>query len=343
LDRRMEVHLLCVDWAGARPMQLRLHCLNAERPLHFWENITFAKQVDEYLHKKKFDLVFSLERTLHQDVYRAGDGLHQVWIERKLEFTPGASRLAVKFNPLHWSTLELEKRTFDPERTKAIVANSLMVRKEIEARTSFPPSRVEVIPNGVDLGKFTPGEPSKQAASRRKFNLPPEKFIFLLVGSGFFRKGVPFAMDFVKKLRRPEAALWVIGRGDLPSGADKSWVYHHPKVTSISEAYKAADVFLLPTLYDPFANVVLEAMASGLPVITSGYNGAADYIKEGEEGWIWRDLRDVDGMIQRAQPLFNKEIRQSMGVCARDKAEQFSLDRNVDATVEYLKQIAGLA
>ena len=340
VDRGVETHLLCLEWAGMHPPDLRIHHLLNHRPFHFWENVAFARHAEEFVKRGyAYDLVFSLERTLLQDIYRAGDGLHQVWLDRKRQFSSRMERIAMALNPVHATTCMLEWRTFDPNCTGYVIANSLMVKREIVARTAFPQDRVEVIPNGVDTGKFTPTDPGRKHVIRNKYSIPDDKFVFLLVGSGFFRKGVRFAIEFVKRLRRPDVLLWVVGRGALPANTDPRMVRHQQSVTSMSDIYRAADAFLLPTLYDPFANVTLEAMASGLPVITSGFNGASDFIRDGEEGWVWRDLNDFDSIVEKAQLLFKPEIRKSMGIVARSKAEEFTIGRNVEATLGFIRKV----
>jgi UDP-glucose:(heptosyl)LPS alpha-1,3-glucosyltransferase len=342
VHRGVEPHLLCREWAGMHPPDLRIHHMPDKRLFHFWENVAFARQARQFVQRGYgYDVVFSLERTMLQDIYRAGDGLHEVWVERKKQFSTPMERIALALNPLHVTTGALERRTFDPECTGYVIANSPMVKREIAERTAFPESRVEVIPNGVDTSKFTPVEGSRKQNIRRVYNIPQDKFVFLLVGSGFFRKGVRQAIDFVKRLRRPDAMLWVVGRGTLPANSDPQLVRHQMSATSISDIYRAADAFLLPTLYDPFANVTLEAMASGLPVITTAYNGASDFIKDGDEGWVWSDLKDFDSIIERIQPLFKPEIRESMGIVARARAEQFTLSRNVEATLGFIRKVIG--
>jgi len=341
VERGIEVHLLCLEWAGMHPPDLRIHHLPNSRPFHFWENVVFARQAEEFVKRGyAYDVVFSLERTLLQDIYRAGDGLHSVWMERKKQFGTPLERLAMSFNPMHATMCALEKRTFDRERTSHVIANSLMVKKEIATHTAFPEDQVEVIPNGVDISKFTVPDANRKRSIRKNHNLPEDKIIFLLVGSGFFRKGVRLAIEFIKRLRRPDVMLWVVGRGTLPPNTDPRLVRHQKSATSISDIYRAADAFILPTLYDPFANVTLEAMASGLPVITSAFNGASDFITEGDEGWIWRDLNDLNAIVEKAQPLFKAEVRESMGVVARAKAEQFTLTRNVEATLGFIRKVA---
>ena len=341
VERHMDVHLLCMEWAGSHPPDLRIHHLSCGRPFHFWENIAFIRRAEQFVkHGYLFDVVFSLERTALQDVYRAGDGLHQVWVERKRQFSGPVERLAIGLNPLHRTLCALERRTFNPEATGYVVANSIMVKREIVSRTGFPGDRVEVIPNGVDTSKFTPCEPNRKKSVRRNHNIPEDKFVFLLVGSGFFRKGVRYAIDFVKRLNRRDVMLWIVGRGDLPRNADPGLVHHQRSITNIADAYRAADAFLLPTLYDPFSTVVLEAMASGLPVITTAYNGASDFITDGDEGWVWHDLKDVNSIVSRVQPLFEPELRESMGILSRAKAEKFTLDGNVDATLGFIRKVA---
>jgi UDP-glucose:(heptosyl)LPS alpha-1,3-glucosyltransferase len=107
----------------------------------------------------------------------------------------------------------------------------------------------------------------------------------------------------------------------------------------IERFYAAADVFVLPTLYDPFSNACLEAMASGLPVITTRNNGAAEIIEEGMEGFITSSITDPSDLARRIIPaLADAEV---MGLRARAKAEQFSIDRAAREFMALIKRKKG--
>lgn len=153
--------------------------------------------------REKFDCVFSLERTLKQDVYRAGDGLHRVWLERRKQFAPWWKRPLVGLGAFHRNMMALEARTFDPVNTKHVIVNSEMVRGEIAQHfPAFPQERIHLIRNGVEVQRF---QKADRNAARQRFGLlADDDFVLVFVGSGWERKGLPWLLKFMA------------GRGDNP-------------------------------------------------------------------------------------------------------------------------------
>src|ERR1051325_3062708 len=135
VERGHEPHLFAEAWEGALD-GVKFHRVvaggsRARRPLNF------ARAIRAELAKEKFDCVFSLERTLQQDVYRAGDGVHRVWLERRRQFAPWWKKPFVGHGAFHRNMLALEARTFDPANTHRIIVNSEMVRREIRKHFAF--------------------------------------------------------------------------------------------------------------------------------------------------------------------------------------------------------------
>ena len=142
-----EVHLFANAWSETPHVQF--HKVPILRGMSFTKILTFALGAQKVVKRAECDLVFSLERTLHQDVYRAGDGCHREWLLER------GGRFA-RLNPLHLTILALEKRVFSPVRTGWIIANSKRGKDEIIKHYKFPAERIEVIYNGVDLKRFQP-------------------------------------------------------------------------------------------------------------------------------------------------------------------------------------------
>lgn len=347
--RGAEVHLYARKWSGPPSGDIELHRVGGPSWPAILGYASFVFMVGRAIGKKHFDLVQSNERTLCQDVYRAGDGVHARWLELRARRQGSLRRLSLSWNPFHLFRLWLERRLFEDPALKAVVVNSEMVRREILSRFRIDAARIHTIYNGVDLNRFHPDHRGTEGRKKRESaGAREDELIVLLVGSGFERKGLEWAMRGVARARVP-ARLWVVGRGrtdfyrklaaELNLGS--RFTLWGPQTDPVP-FYAAADVFLLPTLYDPFPSVVLEAMASGLPVITTEQCGAAEIIDPGREGFVLDQPESTDRMAECLDLLSSEEERLRMGREARARAENFPWDRTVSRLEElYQGLIAG--
>ena len=283
-----ETHLFAEKWQGQAP-GVQFHGIQvagsrAERPL------LFAKGVKAALQQEKFDCVFSLERTLKQGVYRAGDGLHRVWLERRRQFTPWWKRPLVGMGAFHRNMMALEARTFDPANTKRIIVNSEMVRGEIAQHfPTFPQERIHLVRNGVDVQRFQNADRSN---ARLRFGLRDDDFALVFVGSGWERKGLPWLLQFMAaRADDPKLKLLVVTRDRIRGKVPPNVILTGP-LNDVEAAYAAADVLTFLPIYEPCSNVVTEALATGIPAITTSFNGASELITPGVNGHILDDPRD---------------------------------------------------
>ena len=241
----------------------------AVRPLVMAAAVSLAHR------RAAWDVVQSHERTLGQDVYRAGEGCHRAWLAARGRRGRGVYNAVV---------LALERRVF--ATTRHVVAIARAGKAEIEQLYGVPPARVHVVYNGVDLVRFRPATAAERAAARSQADLPADARTLLFVGSGFERKGLATAIDALARLSG-DAWLLVIGKGDIGAyqaqaerlGVAKrvAWLGARPDV---ERWYAAADVVVLPTMYEPFGNVHLEALASGVPIVTTTRAGGAEIVRD---------------------------------------------------------------
>jgi len=180
-----DIHLFAESWAET-PSGVELHPVHCAGSRAGKPRL-FAEAVQRELAGEKFDCVFSLERTLRQDVYRAGDGVHRVWLQRKREFAPWWRKPFIGLGAFHRTLLELEAQTFNPQNTRHIIVNSEMVKREILENFRFPPERIHLVRNGVDVVRFQGGN---REATRARFGVKDGEFLLLFVGSGWERKGL---------------------------------------------------------------------------------------------------------------------------------------------------------
>jgi UDP-glucose:(heptosyl)LPS alpha-1,3-glucosyltransferase len=283
-----ETHLYAEKWqgqaAGVQFHTVPVDAPRAERPLRF------AEAVNGMLRQERFDCVFSLERTLKQDVYRAGDGLHRVWLERRKQFAPWWKRPLVSFGAFHRNMMALEAQTFDPANTKHVIVNSEMVHDEIARHfPAFPHERIHLVRNGVETKRF---QNADRKAARRRFGLKDDDFVLVFVGSGWERKGLPWLLQFMAaRGDDPSLKLLVVTRDRMRGKIPPNVILTGP-LNDVESAYAAADVLTFLPVYEPSSNVVTEALATGIPAITTSFNGASELIDPGINGHVLDDPRD---------------------------------------------------
>lgn len=277
--RGVDVSIIARDWeTGAAGVPgIRLDPFHIGRT---WRDAGFARAVRRLIGQQRFDLVQSHERIPGCDVYRAGDGVHASWLE--LRRRP-LDRLA----PWHRYTLAAEADMFRHPRLRAVICNSRMVRDDIARRFGVGEAKLHVICNGVDLDAFHPRLRAEQGiALREKTGVATGMPLILFVGSGYERKGLSTLLHGLSRMARRDARLWVVGRDKHESllrklaqtlGVDDRVLFLGAQA-DVKPFYAAADLFALPTRYDPFPNAALEALACGLPLLTTTSCGAAELV-----------------------------------------------------------------
>lgn len=281
---------------------------------------------------RRFDVVQSFSRTRHQDIFRAGGGCHAAYMERAYGTVGSALR---RLSPRHAILLGIERAVFgDP--SQLILCNSAMVRDEIRDRHPVAEERLAVVPNGVDVERFNPRLRTTTGRSLRAALAPEAECVWLLAGNGFARKGVATALEAMALRDAAGEELWIAGQDDPAPwqaqarrlGVAERTRFLGPRA-DLPDVYAAADALLLPTSYDAFANVCLEAAASGIPVITSAANGAAAWI--GAAGRVVAEPDDAAGFAAALGELADPELRAQLGAAARRRAEATTWDDHVDA------------
>ena len=287
-----------------------------------WRDWSFSRAVCRALSEREFDLVQSHERIACCDVYRAGDGVHAQWLENRARVLGAAGRIGLALNPYHRFLLAAERRLFKSPRLRAVICNSKMVRDEIRRHFGTPEEKLHVVYNGVDLDVFHPRLKSQRLAVRAAMGLAPETMLYLFVGSGFERKGLPQLLRAMPALA--SAHLLVVGEDKRQKAMQRLCmelgvaprVHFMGPQKDVKPWYGAADCFVLPTLYDPFPNAALEAMASGLPVITTTQCGAAEFVEQGVGGAVC-EAGDGVGLALAMGKLNEVAYAETMGRAAR--------------------------
>jgi UDP-glucose:(heptosyl)LPS alpha-1,3-glucosyltransferase len=343
-----EVTIVCRSHEEAPHPAVRFVVLRSFAPGAAWRMWAFARDVERHLAVGGYDAVLGLGKTWTHDVIRLGGGCHQTYLD--LAHVATRSRWE-KVIGRGWVkqrvALAIEARALAPAAYVRVVTNSEMVKRDVGARYAVPAEKIDVIYNGVDLGRFHPDRHRDRAVElRRACGLAPEDFVVLFLGSGYGRKGLDLLLDAFARLVRqvPRACLLVVGY-------DSAQAAYENKAAQLGIAertcflggrrdaevcYAAANVYALPTLYDPFANSTLEALATGLPVITTTANGGHE-ILDGDTGSV---LGPQDGATALANELLLWNRRRTDTAIPRGRAEEFSQERAVRATAAVLDRVA---
>lgn len=352
-----EIHIFAIKWqSGRQQKNVHFHRVPAITFISFLRDLTFAVSSFFLVKKQReyFDIIQTHDKTLLQDVYRAGDGCHMEWLRQRWKRTGPAGKASIVLNPYHWLVLALERFIFKRHRFKKVIAISELVKRNVMDNYGVSPADIEVIYNGVDLEKFHPDNGKKYRSEiRRRYGLADDDFVVLFVGSGFERKGVKYLVQAVESVPGP-VSLMIVGKGKHPhasplteGGSEGEAFQHKQRVIfcgpqeEIYKYYAAADIFAFPTMYEPFGNVHLEALASGLPVVTTKQSGAAEIIKDGVHGFVVDEPEDVEGLAGKIKFfLHNGELLGSMSENARKLAETFSFERHIERMLK-IYRLAG--
>ncbi|GAB2180989.1 glycosyltransferase family 4 protein [Denitratisoma sp. agr-D3] len=335
VERGLDVTIITRQWRGERQAGRQVRLCNPFHLGRLWRDAGFSRAVRQIVASGEFDLVQSHERIPGCHIYRAGDGVHATWLELRARTQSPLAALFTRWHPWHRYVLRAEARMFRHPDLRAVICNSRMVKDDIVRRFGVAEDKLHVIHNGVDLAYFHPGlRAEHRERTLAELGIPAQAKVVLFVGSGFERKGLFPLLHAVAGLA--DVHLLVVGKDrklaqarQLAATLGLAGRSHFLGArTDVRPYYGAADVFALPTLYDPFPNAVLEALACGLSVLTSPGSGAtelvdaacgrvADALDSGQQGRALADL------LALASDSATQAARQRAETCsAEDMAAQ---------------------
>ncbi|WP_058913705.1 glycosyltransferase family 4 protein [Entomohabitans teleogrylli] len=317
----LALNVITREWQGPVKPAWQIHICNPPK----WGRISrergFANAARALWQAQQFDLVQSHERIAGCDLYRAGDGVHRRWLEERSRILPGWKAKLLWYDRYHRYVMNAEQEMYGDPALRAVICNAAMVKQEIMANFGFPEHKIHVIYNAIDHQRFAPPDPQQRLALRSRLGIAARATCLIFVGSGFERKGLDAA---IRALAPTDRHLLVVGKDKDQSryqalartlGCDQR-VHFFGIQQETLPFYQASDGLLLPTLYDPFPNVILEAMACGLPVITTTGCGGAEFIDAGRNGYVC-DALDIPALTQAIMALPSDISDSEPGRCAR--------------------------
>jgi len=305
-----------------------------------------------------FDIIHGVGWTLTMNVFNPHGGVEQAYLRQ--EFRSITSRFyhlwrfARRYlSPEHYLTLWIQKRQYLSPRVKKIIAISHMIKRDILRRYGTLAEKVVVVFNSVDLDRFHPrNRGAYRAEKRASLGIPPDTIVLMFVGNNYRLKGLEPLMAAMGLLRKrfpaPPFRLLVAGRGQIARYRRKArrlgvsdLVLFLGPVREIEQYYAASDIYVHPTFYDSCSLTVLEALASGLPVVTTRFNGAADAIVSDEGGRVVDDPANVKDLAESIAPYFDEGCRNRARTVTRQWMERYSPSTNVGETLRVYYEVAG--
>jgi UDP-glucose:(heptosyl)LPS alpha-1,3-glucosyltransferase len=235
----------------------------------------------------------------------------------------------------------IERRIFEDRVPLEIHTSSRLVRDDLLAAYDVDPARIRVVTPGVDLDEFQP--PADRIAARREVDLSEAATVILFCGHSFKLKGLDRAVLALAKMREP-ALLVIVGKDDPTPylalarrlGVAERLRFVGARIDTW-RFFQAADIFVLPTRVDMWGMTVAEAMATGVPPITTTGAGAADVIANEQDGFVLSEPLDVDLLAATLDRLAaDPDLRHRIGQAAEKRARGLTWDehgRQVEAAM----------
>lgn len=297
--------------------------------------LAFDRACQKWLKSHPQDIVFGLERTTHQTHYRAGSGVHAIYLKRRSLVESRLKCFSFQCNPLHHLLQHLEKKAFEAPDLRRLFTNSAMVKQEILQTYSVDPRKIAVVHNGVEWKEW------ENPFQKSLINPRQAPFQFLFIGNDFLRKGLPFLLHGLACLTTRDFHLSVVGKdknlASFQHLAEKlsltnNVTFHGPQ-KEILPFYQKADALVIPSIYDPFANVTVEALAMGLFVVSSAYNGGKEVLSE-QNGCIIEELTDKHSVAAALKKALSHPKTPQSAIEIRHSIEQLDFSRQLNTIVE---------
>jgi UDP-glucose:(heptosyl)LPS alpha-1,3-glucosyltransferase len=307
--------------------------LHKEGFFSFFNVIKFDKEVKKQLKRKPAAFVFGLDRNSFQTHYRAGNGVHASYLERRKQNEGFLKKLSFSLNPLHKVILNLEQKTFESPDLKTLFTNSNLVKEEINKFYKVDPKKIVVVHNGVEWSEM-----QDSFDNQSYFTSGPTRLLF--VGHGYKRKGLDLLLKALSKVKSP-FVLSVVGKDKQLEEFKKlskklnleDKVQFFGPQQDIRSFYKENEVLVFPSTYDPFANVTLEALAMGLFVVTSTFNGASEIIPK-DCGIIINDIYKESNIVECLEKACQKRKTKTLADSIRQSVAHLEFNHQLNKIID---------
>lgn len=355
ISKGHEVHFYTQDDLGDYE-GIKFHIIKVTglaKKVRWMQWLSFLKQARKESEKESFDVVMGTGKCLGVNVFQPHGGTVQASHRQNAILVRNPLHIFLKkfsnfISPKHIVAKWIEKQQYSNPKT-VFVAISQMVRNHMKEFYNVPEGKIELVYNGIDTSKFSPVSEAERVEAKKELGLPSDKVVYSVVAHNFKLKGIKEIIEsavLVKKVNE-NFLIVVAGYGkqkNFLKQAESAGVSDNIKflgaVKNPELVYKASDVYVQPTWYDPCSLVVLEALASGIPVITSRFNGAGEFIENGKEGYIISRPDAKEELSTAMINLFDEKLREEQGRAARKKIENQTLLHNFEQMLKVFEKAA---
>jgi len=316
-------------------------------------DLALARAAREALQRESADVTFSDQRCWGAQVVRVGGGLHREYLKQQARTYRNALRGAIfrtrgALSVRNRLRLHIEDVLYGSDVLRCIVTNSEMVREEIARYYPAAASKIRVVYNGVDVERFRPElKEQHRARVREELDIPRDALVGVFVGTGWRRKGLHTFVEALGLLSEQNVCGIVVGKGNRRSM--ESFARRHGTLervrfvgsTAPDAYYGASDLLVLPSYYDPCANVTLEGLACGLPALTAATNGAHELLTPGKDGQVLQDAGDAATLAGYIEEFTDQERLMAASRAARELAMEHTLERQYGELMDVLANAAG--
>ena len=352
------VDLYAESWADrALPPQVNTIKVAASGTTRIERVLSFARNSEKTLRQSNHDCSIGFINTWFHDVIIPQGGVQQGSLAANAKrFSPLARPLylaAKKLNPKYWMHHLIERRQFDPRRQPRVIAVSNLVKRDLMRYHRVPLHRIFVVPNAIDPRRLEVSQPGAlRCAFRNRIGLEPTDLVGFFAGHNLALKGLRPLLEALGERRRRNHSgrpihLLVCGGGDISSYRRLSrslglaeTVHFLGFIPQVEDCYWSSDFFVQPTFYDPCSLVVMEALACGLPVITTAQNGASEIMENGREGFVLSQPAARGELVAALEQMTADTARHAMSQKASALGRYSTFDLHVARLIAIFEEVA---
>jgi UDP-glucose:(heptosyl)LPS alpha-1,3-glucosyltransferase len=352
---RHEVHLYACTWeAAALPDAIHYHPLPAPHGPRFLRPWRFGAACDQAVRAGGHQVTIGFDKTWGQDVLYPQGGLHRASIEHNLhkyrrKIARRLARMAKCLDVAHWSFAALERRQYLGQQRPLIIVNSEMVRKHFQQHYQIDPTELRVVYSAIDPSRFAaPDRPRLRLEWRERWGIKAQETVALFAAMNYRLKGLEPLLHAVRRLPVDiPFCLLVAGSPRIQRYerlARRLGIAHRVNFLGprrdMLHCYFAADFLVHPTFYDPCSLVVLEALACGLPVITSRFNGVSELLTRPQDSYVIDDPHDHARLAACMEELLDPARRNTCAQAARRSATRWTWEHHYRQLVQVFTEAA---
>lgn len=352
-----EVHIFAGEIENTPIEGVQTHLIATPKFPFSLKVLRFMAKTERALRGYDFDIVHGVGRCTAINVYNPHGGVEGAYLKQEFASIESRPYYYYKFirrylSIRHYFDVAVQKRIFSGNRVQKTIAISEMVKDHIIEHYHVPENRIGIVFNSVDLERFHPRNVDLHREGKRKeLAIDNDIQVLLFTGNNFRLKGLGPLFDALaearKKVPSGKILLLVAGRGQVGRYLRRArrtgvadMVRFLGSVPDMDRLYAASDIYVHPTFYDSCSLTVLEALATGLPVITTRFNGAADALKGNRGGIILDNPSDTVKLAEAILFYLDNEARSSAGREGRASVERFPPEYNINETLKIYYEVA---